>query len=317
MKAYYSTAYGGPEVSQYGDFPDPSAGDGQLLVEVRAVSINPVDYKVKRGIAKFMSGSRFPRIFGSDYAGVVKSTGKGVTLFKPGDRVYGATPVIWGKPGALAQLLAVDQKFARTIPEGISFEDAASLPIAALTALNGLRRCGITDGNEVLINGGTGGVGHFAIQIARAKGAHVTATCRQVNAELARKLGADSTMGYSKDDLAKCEKKFDAILDAYGKMDLGDACRLLKRGGIYATTQIKPFLFFSSILVQLVYSKKLTSSNVRSRPEDMEEMEKLFIDKKLFPVIEHYFTLDQSAEAFELAEHGKPRGKIIIRILSA
>jgi NADPH:quinone reductase-like Zn-dependent oxidoreductase len=317
MKAYYSTAYGGPEVSQYGDFPDPSAGDGQLLVEVRAVSINPVDYKVKRGIAKFMSGSRFPRIFGSDYAGVVKSTGKGVTLFKPGDRVYGATPVIWGKPGALAQLLAVDQKFARAIPEGISFEDAASLPIAALTALNGLRRCGITDGNEVLINGGTGGVGHFAIQIARAKGAHVTATCLQVNAELARKLGADETMGYNKDDLAKCEKKFDAILDAYGKMDLGDACRLLKRGGIYATTQIKPFLFFSSILVQLVYSKSLTSSNMRSRPEDMEEMEKLFIDKKLYPVIEHYFTLDQSAEAFELAEHGKPRGKIIIRILSA
>ncbi len=317
MKAYYSTAYGGPEVSQYGDFPDPSAGDGQLLVEVRAVSINPVDYKVKRGIAKFMSGSRFPRIFGSDYAGVVKSTGKGVTQFKPGDRVYGATPVIWGKPGALAQLLAVDQKFARAIPEGISFEDAASLPIAALTALNGLRRCGITDGNDVLINGGTGGVGHFAIQIARAKGAHVTATCRQVNAGLARKLGADETMGYSKDDLAKCEKKFDAILDAYGKMDLGDACRLLKRGGIYATTQIKPFLFFSSLLVQLVYSKRLTSSNMRSRPEDMEEMEKLFIDKKLYPVIEHYFTLDQSSEAFELAEHGKPRGKIIIRILSA
>jgi NADPH:quinone reductase-like Zn-dependent oxidoreductase len=317
MKAYYSTAYGGPEVSQYGDFPDPSASDGQLLVEVRAVSINPVDYKVKRGIAKFMSGSRFPRIFGSDYAGIVKSTGKEVTQFKPGDRVYGATPVIWGKPGGLAQLLAVDQKFARAIPEGISFEDAASLPIAALTALNGLRRCGVTEGNDVLINGGTGGVGHFAIQIARAKGAHVTATCHKVNAELARKLGADETMGYSKDDFAKCEKKFNAILDAYGKMDLADACRLLKRGGIYATTQIKPFLFFSSLLVHLVYSKKLTSSNMRSRPEDMDEMEKLFIDKKLYPVIEHYFTLDQSAEAFELAEHGKPRGKIIIRILPA
>jgi NADPH:quinone reductase-like Zn-dependent oxidoreductase len=317
MKAYYSTAYGGPEVSQYGDFPDPAADDGQLLVEVRAVSINPVDYKVKRGIAKFMSGSRFPRIFGSDFAGVVKSTGKEVTLFKPGDRVYGASPVIWGKPGALAQLLAVDQKFARAIPGGISFEEAASLPIAALTALNGLRRCGVDEGKDVLINGGTGGVGHFAIQIARAKGAHVTATCRQVNVELARKLGADETMGYSKDDLAKCEKKFDAILDAYGKMDLGDGCRLLKRGGIYATTQIKPFLFFSSLLVQLVYSKKLTSSNMRSRPEDMNEMEKLIIDKKLYPVIEHYFNLDQSAEAFELAEHGKPRGKVIIRILSA
>ena len=313
MKAYYSTAYGGPEVSQYGDFPDPSAGNGQLLVEVKAVSINPVDYKVKRGVAKFMSGSKFPRIFGSDFAGVVKSTGNGVTQFKPGDRVYGATPVIWGKPGALAQMLAVDQKFARAIPGQISFEEAASLPIAALTALNGLRRCRVTEGKAVLINGGTGGVGHFAIQIAKSKGAIVTATCSQGNAGLARKLGADETIGYSKEELAKSEKKFDAILDAYGRMDLENVCRLLKRGGIYATTQIKPFLFFSSLLVQLVYAKKLTSSNMRSRPEDMDEMEKLLIDKKLYPVIEHYFTLDHSAEAFKLAEDGKPRGKIIIR----
>ena len=228
MKAYYSTAYGGPEVSQYGDFPDPSAGDGQLMVEVKAVSINPVDFKVKRGIAKLMTGSRFPRIFGSDFAGVVKSTGNGVTQFKPGDRVYGTTPVIWGKPGALAQLLAVDQKFARAIPGQISFEEAASLPIAALTALNGLRRCKVTEGKDVLINGGTGGVGHFAIQIARAKGANVAATCSKGNAELARKLGADITFGYSKEELAKIEKKFDAILDAYGKMDLEDACRLLR-----------------------------------------------------------------------------------------
>ena len=313
MKAYYSTAYGGPEVSQFGDYPDPSASNGQLLIEVKAVSINPVDYKVKRGIAKFMSGSRFPRIFGSDFAGVVKSTANGVTQFKPGDRVYGATPVIWGKPGALAQLLAVDQKFARAIPEQISFEEAASLPIAALTALNGLRRCRVAKGKAVLINGATGGVGHFAIQIAKSKGAIVTATCSRGNAELARKLGADETIGYSKDELSKSEKKFDAILDAYGKMDLEDVCRLLKRGGIYATTQIKPFLFFSSLFVQLVYAIKLTSSNMRSRPEDMDEMERLIIDKKLYPVIENYFTLDHSTEAFELAEHGKPRGKIIIR----
>ena len=314
MKAYFSTAYGGPEVSRYGDFPDPTAGNGQILIEVKAVSINPVDYKVKRGVAKFMSGSRFPRIFGSDFAGVVKVAGNGVTQFRSGDRVYGATPVIWGKPGALAELLAIDQKYARTIPWQISFEEAASLPIAALTALNGIRRCRVTAGKEVLINGGTGGVGHFAIQIARAKGAVVTATCSQGNAGLAKKLGADNTIGYSREELAKIGKKFDAILDAYGKMDFEDICRLLKRGGIYATSQIKPFLFFSSLIVQLVYGKKLTSSNMRSRPEDMDEMERLFIDKKLYPVIEHTFTLDQSAEAFELAEHGRPRGKIIIRI---
>jgi len=314
MKAYFSTAYGGPEVSRYGDFPDPSAGDNQILVEVKAVSINPVDYKVKRGVAKLMSGSKFPRIFGSDFAGVVKAVGSGVTQFRQGDRIYGATPVIWGKPGALAQLLAIDQKFARAIPGQISFEEAASLPIAALTALNGLRRCRVTAGKEVLINGGTGGVGHFAIQIARAKGAIVTATCRQVNAELAKKLGANNTMGYSREEFAKTEKKFDAVLDAYGKMDFEDICRLLKRSGIYATTQIKPFLFLSSLFTQLVYGKKLTSSNLRSKPEDMDEMERLFLDKKLYPVIEHTFTLDQAGEAFELAENGKPRGKVIIKI---
>jgi NADPH:quinone reductase-like Zn-dependent oxidoreductase len=314
MKAYFSTAYGGPEVSKFGDYPDPVPGKGQILVEVKAVSINPVDYKVKRGVAKLMSGSKFPRIYGSDFAGVVKAGGLGATIFSAGDRIYGATPVIWGKPGALAQLLVIDQKFARAIPRQISFEEAASLPIAALTALNGLRRCRVTAGKEVLINGGTGGVGHFAVQIARAKGAVVTATCSQGNAELAKKLGAVDTMRYSREEFAKCGKKFDAILDAYGKMNLQDACRLLKRGGIYATTQIKPFLIFPSLLTQLVYGKKLTSSNMRSKPEDMDEMEKLILDKKIYPVIEHYFTLEQSAEAFELAENGGFRGKIIIRI---
>jgi NADPH:quinone reductase-like Zn-dependent oxidoreductase len=314
MKAYYSTAYGGPEVSQYGDFPDPSAGPGQLLVEVKAVSINPVDYKVMRGIAKFISGSKFPRIFGSDFAGIVKTVGSGVTLFKPGEKVYGATPVIWGKPGALAQLLAVEQKNARAIPMGMTFEEAASLPIAALTALNGLRRCGVTAGSQVLINGGTGGVGHFGIQIAKAKGAVVTATCSEGNAELAKKLGADETMGYSREDLARTDRKFDAILDAYGHMDYEDVCRLLKRGGTYASTMIKPFLFITSLPAKIFFGKKLTSSNLRSRPEDMDEMERLFSEKKLYPVIENYFTLDQAAGAFELAENGKPRGKIIIRI---
>lgn len=314
MKAFYSTAYGGPEFSHYGELPDPSAVNGELLVEVRAVSINPVDYKVKRGVARLMSGSRFPRIFGSDFSGVVREAGEGVTKFKPGDRVYGVTPVIWGKPGALAQLLAVDQKFINFIPAQMSFEEAASLPIAALTALNGLRRCRVTEGKQVLINGGTGGVGHFAIQIAKARGAVVTAACSEGNAELARKLGADDTIGYNREELAETSKRFDAILDAYGKMDIEDVCRLLKRRGIYATTQIKPFLFLSSLFTQLIYGKKLTSSNMSSKPEDMAEMEKLFLDKKLYPVIEKYYSLDQAAEAFEFAENGKPRGKIIIRI---
>jgi NADPH:quinone reductase-like Zn-dependent oxidoreductase len=314
MKAFYIKSYGGPEASVYGGLPDPVAGKDQLLVEVKAVSINPVDFKLKRGNLKLMTGSKFPKIMGSDFAGVVKSTGSNVTGFKAGDRVYGVTPVIFRKQGALAQLLAVDQKYARIIPQEMSFEEAASLPIAALTALNGLRKCRVGSGSSVLVNGGTGGVGHFGIQIAKAKGAVVTATCSTGNAELARKLGADETVGYSSEELAKINRQFDAILDAYGWMDYADVCRLLKRKGIYASTQFKPGKFFSALMVRIVFRKKLTSSNLRSRPEDMSEMEGLFLDKKIIPLIENYYTLDKSAEAFEFAEHGKPRGKIIVRI---
>jgi NADPH:quinone reductase-like Zn-dependent oxidoreductase len=314
MKAYYSTGYGGPDVSQYGDYPDPSVTPNQVLVEVKAVSINPVDFKVKRGDLKFISGRKFPRIFGSDFSGIVKEAGADTAKFKPGDRVYGVASVIFGKQGALAQFIAIDQKSLWTITGEMSFEEAASLPIAALTALNGLRRCEVAKGTRVLINGGTGGVGHFAVQIAKAKGAVVTATCSEANAELARALGADETIRYNKEDLASTDKKYDAILDAYGHMDLNDVYRLLRRGGIYASTMINPLYRVTSFLIKLIYGKKLTSSNMRALPEDIVEIEKLFNEKKLHPVIENYFTLDKADEAFELAEKGKPRGKIIIRI---
>jgi NADPH:quinone reductase-like Zn-dependent oxidoreductase len=314
MKAFYSTAYGGPEFSRYGDFPDPVMGDGQVLIEVKAVSINPVDYKVKKGVARFLSRAKFPRVFGSDFAGVVKAAGNDVKSFAPGDKVYGASPVIWGKAGALAQLLAIDEKYVRAMTPQMSFEEAASLPIAALTALNGLRRTGAGLGKEVLINGGTGGVGHFAVQAARAKGARVTATCSTSNYDLAKRLGAGDTMGYHDEDYKACSKKFDSILDTYGMMRLRDILKLLKPGGTYATTQIKIFLPVLSLFTQLLYDKKLTSSNLRGLPEDMAEMEALFQEKRLIPLIENYFTLEKAAEAFEFTENGKPRGKVIVRV---
>jgi NADPH:quinone reductase-like Zn-dependent oxidoreductase len=314
MKAYYSTGYGGSDSSQYGDYPDPSPATNQVVVEVKAVSINPVDFKVKRGDLKFISGRKFPRILGSDFSGIIKEAGTDAAKFKPGDRVYGVASVILGKQGALAQFIAIDQKSLWPIPLGMSFEEAASLPIAALTALNGLRRCEVAKGTRVLINGATGGVGHFAVQIAKAKGALVTATCSDANAELARALGADETMRYNKEDLALTNKKFDAILDAYGHMDLNDVYRLLKRGGIYASTMINPLYRVTTFFIKLIYGKKLTSSNMRALPEDVAKIEKLFLEKKLHPVIENYFTLDKAEKAFEAAEKRKPRGKIIIRI---
>jgi len=314
MKAFYLISCGGSEAAKYGDFPDPVVGNDQLLIQVKAVSINPVDFKIKRGDLKMIVGSKFPKIVGSDFAGIVKEAGTEIKSFKAGERVYGAVPIFFRKPGALSELITIDPKYVRHIPEEMSFEEAASLPVAALTALNGLRKCRVTAGKHVLINGATGGVGHFAIQIAKAKGAVITATCSPGNAELAKKLGADEIAAYSRDDLAKTGNKFHAILDAYGKMKYEDVCRLLKRKGIYASTLFMPTSVFSSIFVQIVFRKKLTSSNMRSRPEDYEEIEKLFREKKLKPIIENTFTLEKASEAFEFAEKGKPRGKIIIKI---
>jgi NADPH:quinone reductase-like Zn-dependent oxidoreductase len=314
MKAYYSTAYGGSESSAYGELPDPSAGHGELLIEVRAVSINPVDWKIKQGDARLVTGFRFPRIFGADFAGIVRETGEGVTVFKPGDRVYGSRSAVFNRNGALAQLRAVGQEYVRLIPAGMTFEEAASLPVAALTALNGLRICGVGQGTRVLINGGTGGVGHFAVQIARARGAVVTATCSETNSQLARGFGADEVMGYNREELSSCGVKFDAIMDAYGKMDFRLVRRLLKRGGTYASTLFIPPPYISIFFTRLVHGRKLASANMRRHPGDWQELENLYAERKLKPFIENTFPLEHAADAFDLAVNGKPRGKVIVTV---
>jgi NADPH:quinone reductase-like Zn-dependent oxidoreductase len=314
MKASFLASYGGPEVIKYGDLPDPEINNNQILVEVKAVSVNPVDYKIKSGALKLITGSKFPKIIGTDYSGIVKSIGSDVTGFKKGDKVYGATPVLFGKPGSLAEYLCTNSKNARLMPEGMSFEDAASIPVAGLTALNGLRKCHVTSGTNVLINGAAGGVGHFAIQIAKAYGAIVTATCSKANTDLVRKLGADEIYGYSAEQIAAIDKKFDAIFDAYGKMKYKDIRRLLRKNGIYASPLFFGLSYISAFLVKLVFRKTLTSSNIRKFPEDFDVIEKLYREKKLKPLIESTFTLESAAEAFEFAEKGRPRGKVIIRI---
>jgi NADPH:quinone reductase-like Zn-dependent oxidoreductase len=314
MKAYYSTAYGGSETSVYGDLPDPSAGAGQLLIEVKAVSINPVDWKIKQGAARLVTGFRFPRIFGADFAGIVRETGEGVTAFKPGDRVYGSKSTVFNRHGALAELRAVGQEHVRPIPDAMTFEEAASLPIAALTALNGLRKCGVGKGTRVLINGGTGGVGHFAVQMARARGAVTTATCSTANSDLARSFGADEVMGYNREELANCSTKFDAIFDAYGKMDTRLVHHLLKRGGVYGSTLFIPPPYLSILLTGMIHGKRLTSVNMRRQPEDWQELEDLYAEGKLKPFIENVFPLERAADAFDLAVNGKPRGKIIVSV---
>ncbi|MDA3832449.1 MAG: NAD(P)-dependent alcohol dehydrogenase, partial [Spirochaetales bacterium] len=215
------------------------------------MSVNPVDWKIRQGVLKLLLGSKFPMIIGSDFAGIVKEVTPGIVDFKPGDRVYGAIPAFSKMPGALAETANVHQKDVRAMPEWLSFEEAASLPIAALTATNGLRRCGVKKGTKLLVNGATGGVGHFGIQAAKAIGAHVTVTCSAGNADLAGELGADEVYGYSGDNTIKLGTRFDAILDAWGMMANKDIHRLLQPDGVYASPLYMPWTIFRAFWVRI------------------------------------------------------------------
>jgi NADPH:quinone reductase-like Zn-dependent oxidoreductase len=314
MKAAYLVSYGQPGSLQYGELPEPLLRNDSLLVRVKAVSVNPVDWKTRQGLLKLIQGSKFPRIIGSDFAGIIDEVAPGIENFKAGDRVYGAIPAFSGKPGALAEIAIVHQRNVRSMPEWLSFEDAASLPIAALTALNGLRRCGVGKGTRLLVNGATGGVGHFGLQAAKAKGAHVTATCSEGNHQLAMELGADEVFAYSGDHRIGSGMHFDAILDAWGMMPDKEIHRLMKPEGIYASPLFMPWTIFRAAWVRIRYGRKMTSSNIRARPEDYDELEALIEQKKLKPVIEDTYPLEKASDAFDKAEFGKPRGKVIIKV---
>lgn len=312
MKANFRNKRLSPSRFVYGDVPDPEPGRGELLIEVKAASINPVDYKLMNMDTRFLSRTRLPRIVGSDFAGIVRKAADGNGSFRVGDRVYGTTPIVFGKPGSLAEFLVTDAGNARLMPDNLTFEEAAALPVAALTALNGLRRCGIVPGMQLLVNGATGGVGHFAVQIARAKGAIVTASCSPANQSLARQLGANHLIGYHREALSSVQGSFDAVLDAWGHLPLGVALRLLRKGGTYASTMILAAPTGVTAPLRFFTGRNITSSNARKRPEDYGEIERLLLDGQLKPVIENRFPLSSANEAFTLAMKGRPRGKVVV-----
>jgi NADPH:quinone reductase-like Zn-dependent oxidoreductase len=314
MKAVFYNSFGGPELLQVGILPEPAPGPDQLLIQVKAVSINPADYKILKGNLKILTGSKFPIIPCSDFAGIIKKTGTNIREFSPCDKVYGFVSTISGKPGSLSEFVLASPGQVRNLPEGMAFEEAASLPGASLTALNGLRKGGNLKGKSVLINGATGGVGHFAVQIAHAAGAKVTAICSTPNIELAKKFGADQIIDYKKTDLSVWKTRYDVILDAFGHMKQADVLRMLNKKGIYTSTLYSPASVFTTLYNRFVHGKILTSGNMRTETEDFEEIEALFKQGKLNPYVEKTFQMDQAQEAFRYFESGKHRGKIVIRI---
>jgi NADPH:quinone reductase-like Zn-dependent oxidoreductase len=318
MRAAVRERYGGPV--QITDVDEPALDDDRVLVRVRATSINRGDWYTFMGkpvaARPMMGGVRRPknRMLGGDFAGVVEAVGRNVSAFKPGDEVFG------GRAGAFAEYAAPKDSLALK-PPNVTFEEAAAVPIAALTALQGLRDHGrLQAGQRVLVNGASGGVGTFAIQIAKALGAHVTAVCSTRNVEQARSLGADEVIDYAKRDFTRAGERYDLILDIAGskswracKRVLAEEGRLVIVGGPGDTPLLGPLAHIASMkLMSLGSSRKTSFFIAKFNRADMDLLRDLLADGKIRPVIDRRYGFAEIGDALREMGEGHVRGKLVV-----
>ena len=326
MKAVVYTDYGSPDVLQIRDIKKPVPNDDQILIKVRAVSVNPLDWHFIEGTPYIMRamgvGLRKPKDprLGVDMAGQVEAVGKNVTQFKPGDEVFG------GRNGAFAEYVCARADRAVALkPANITFEQAASVPIAAITALQGLRDKGhVQPGQKVLINGASGGVGTFAVQIAKSFGAEVTGVCSTRNLDLVRSLGADYVIDYTKEDFTKSDQQYDVILDNVGTQPLSGFRRVLKPKGICVMIGgggpndaglIGPLARpIKTMLMSPFISQKMGMMMAELNKKDLTILGDMMQSGTVKPVIDRTYPLSQIAEAIRYLEQGHARGKVVITI---
>jgi NADPH:quinone reductase-like Zn-dependent oxidoreductase len=326
MKAVVYHEYGSPDVLRIEEVDKPVPNDNQLLVKVRAVSINPLDWHFMEGTPYIMRamgvGLLKPALerFGVDYSGTVEAVGKSVTQFKPGDDVFG------GKNGAFAEYITVLADRAVALkPANITFEQAASVPIAGITALQALRDSGkVQPGQKVLINGASGGVGTFAVQIAKSLGADVTGVCSTRNVDLVRSIGADHVIDYTKEDFTKSGQRYDVILDNVGTQPLLGFTRVLNPNGRYVLIGgggpndagffgplVRPV---KTMVLSRFVNKKMGMMFADLNPKDLTVLGDLMQAGKVKPVIDRTYPLNQISDALRYLEAGHARGKVVITI---
>ncbi|KAB8319561.1 NAD(P)-dependent alcohol dehydrogenase [Tolypothrix campylonemoides VB511288] len=312
MKAVVIREYGSPEVLQYQEVEPPKIKPDQLLVKVRATCVNPVDWKIRKGMFKLITGNKFPMILGSDLSGDVVEVGSQVTRFKPGDAIYGNVGLLGG---AYAELAAVPEKSVALKPTNMSYEEAASVPVAALTALQALRDlANIQSGQTVLINGASGGVGTFAVQIAKALGAEVTAVCSTKNSELVKSLGADRVIDYTQQDFTQGTAQYDIILDAVAKQSFSSCKQVLKPNGIYVNTLPTPETIVQSVFTAFIPGKKAKFIVGTLKSQDLIYLKDLIETGKIRSVIDRTFPLQELAAAHAYSESERAVGKIAIAV---
>lgn len=318
MRAITQNSYGSSEVLSLAEIDMPVIGDGDLLVRVHCASVHAGDYFTMRGapyLARFFAGWPRPRNYvpGLDVAGTVEAIGKDVTSFKPNDQVFGEC----GGGGCAEYVSARADRFALK-PAGLTFEQAAAVPVSALAALQGLRDAGkLQAGHKVLINGASGGVGTYAVQIAKVLGANVTGVCSTVNLELVRSIGADHVIDYTNEDFTQGENRYDLILDNVGNHSFADCRRSLTPNGIMLPNTgnagmsyvLKAFIL--SVLVRQQGAPFMSAPT----PQDMTYLSQLLGSCELTPVIDRVYPLSQTPQALEYVGTGHARGKVVIEIL--
>ncbi|HKO54244.1 MAG TPA: NAD(P)-dependent alcohol dehydrogenase [Thermoanaerobaculia bacterium] len=319
MKVAAYHRYGSPDVVQIEEVDKPVLKADQVLIEVRAASINPLDYHFVRGIpyvGRLMTGLRKPRLprLGVDVAGVVEAVGSSVTAFKPGDEVFGNCR------GALAEYACAAEADLVAKPADMTFEQAAAIPVAAFTALQGLRDKGrVRPGQKVLINGAAGGVGTFAVQIAKWLGAHVTGVCSTRNVDLVRSLGADRVIDYTQEDFTRGPEKYDLIFDCIGNHPVRECRRVSSAGAVYMAVGAKPGRWIAPIprmlgaaLLSRFVRPRVSLVLARRSREDLKTLCDLVREGKVTPVIDSRYRLSETSEAIRYLLQGHARGKVVI-----
>lgn len=322
MKAAVYTEYGSPDVLQFKEVAKPTPKEGEVLVKVYATALSAADWHYLRGepmMFRFAAGFPKPKItvLGADMAGRVEAVGQNVSVFQPGDEVFGDLSLCG--LGAFAEYVSVPEGVLAMKPTGMSFEAAAAAPLAGVTALQGLRDAGqIKPGQKVLINGASGGVGTFAVQIAKAFGAEVTAVCSTRNMDTARSIGADHVIDYTQEDFTRNGQRYDLIAAANGYHSLFDYKRALAHGGTYVMIGGTMPQMFQAMLLASVMSrtggKKMTSVKSNPNGKDLAALGELFKNGKVVPVIDRCYPLSEIAEAFRYFEAGRVQGKVVITV---
>jgi NADPH:quinone reductase-like Zn-dependent oxidoreductase len=318
VRAAVIDRYGGPERFAIREVERPRPGSGQLLLRVRAAGVNPIDWKIRRGRMRLLLPARFPLVLGFDAAGEVEEIGPEVHRFAPGDAVFAHLASRHG--GGYAEYALAAESAAAAKPVRLSFEEAAALPVAGLTALQGLLDRGeLEPGDRVLVNGGAGGVGHFAVQIAAAHGAEVSAVAGPGNQDFLRELGARRALDYTREDFTVDEETYRLIFDAVGTRRFAECEPALAEDGTYVTTRVGPAIVLAgwkAAFAGLLGGARRRPRMVRARPsgEDLEELARLVEQGRLHPVLQRTYELEEIRHAHAASESGHVRGKIVVRI---